>query len=417
MLPAPRQQQAGVLSFQQLLKQYQRQIAVALPKHMSADRMMRVALTAYNQTPDLQLCDPLTLIAAVIQASQLGLEPGIPILGHAYLIPFKNFRRKDTPYVQGRGEWAYTLEAQLLVGYKGYLELGRRSGRCKQFGANNVHAYDEFSLWYDPAPQMVHKPLFTKTANGVLVPLPPDERGEIVGVYGYVQTLQGDANVEFLTIHEVLDARDRFSKSGAADDKHPDGKGVWLEHFPTMVRKTGVRRVAKWAPLSPELHLATGLDDAHDAGISQQLVAALDLEGGSTERGSVITAVQTTQPGGPGDDVDDSAGGGNGADSGPADPPEPTGTRTAAGTPTSAQQPQQQPQQQQQQPQQPQQPRGLTIDDFDPQDFQVVQANLKAAGMNRAAMLSWLGQFNGGPAAAVEQSEVVREKYENGGRR
>ena len=62
-----------------LLQKSKNQIAMALPKHLNADRIIRVAMTSIQRTPQLLECDPISLVAAVIQSSQLGLEPdGIP---------------------------------------------------------------------------------------------------------------------------------------------------------------------------------------------------------------------------------------------------------------------------------------------------------------------------------------------------
>ena len=63
------------------------QLAKALPRHMNADRMARIALTEFRKNPELGKCTPHSLFGSLLTASQLGLEPGP--LGHAYLIPYK----------------------------------------------------------------------------------------------------------------------------------------------------------------------------------------------------------------------------------------------------------------------------------------------------------------------------------------
>ena len=69
--------------FPAMLKAFLPEIQRALPKHLDGDRMSRIALTAFRRTPKLADCDPRSVFAAVIQASQLGLEPDT--LGRAYL--------------------------------------------------------------------------------------------------------------------------------------------------------------------------------------------------------------------------------------------------------------------------------------------------------------------------------------------
>ena len=51
------------------------QFAMVLPRHITPDRMVRVALTAIQNTPKLLDCDKTSLYSAVMRAAQLGLEP------------------------------------------------------------------------------------------------------------------------------------------------------------------------------------------------------------------------------------------------------------------------------------------------------------------------------------------------------
>src|SRR5689334_6268402 len=94
--------------FPAMLEQWKPEIARALPKHLNADRMTRIALTSFRRTPKLGECNPLSVFAAVIQAAQLGLEPDT--LGRSYLIP-------------------YGKECQFVPGWKGLVDLMNRSGQ------------------------------------------------------------------------------------------------------------------------------------------------------------------------------------------------------------------------------------------------------------------------------------------------
>jgi recombination protein RecT len=65
-------------------------MAMALPKGgLTADRLLKITLSAFRQTPELMQCTQESLINAVMVCGQLGLEPNTP-LGHAYLIPYFN---------------------------------------------------------------------------------------------------------------------------------------------------------------------------------------------------------------------------------------------------------------------------------------------------------------------------------------
>ena len=147
-----------------LIERCRGQIAMALPKHMTPERMMRVCNTAIQKTPALLDCEPRSLMGAIIQSSQLGLEPD-GVLGHAYLIPFNN--RKT-----GR------IECQFIAGYKGLIELSRRSGQISTVYAHAVHANDEFRYTLGLDPTLIHKP-----TSG--------EPGDLIAVYAVCHLRDG----------------------------------------------------------------------------------------------------------------------------------------------------------------------------------------------------------------------------------
>ena len=105
-------------SFPSMLEAYRGEIARALPKHLNADTMTRIALTCFRMNPRLGECQPASVFASVIQASQLGLRPGL--MGECYLIPYKT--REG-------------MQCQLQIGYQGLLELVRRSGLVESVGS------------------------------------------------------------------------------------------------------------------------------------------------------------------------------------------------------------------------------------------------------------------------------------------
>src|SRR3972149_1988155 len=80
--------QQNVNTFAQLLERSKGELARAVPKHVDADRLARVALTLVRTTPGLLECTPNSILAGVMMSAQLGLELGL--IGHAYLVPFNN---------------------------------------------------------------------------------------------------------------------------------------------------------------------------------------------------------------------------------------------------------------------------------------------------------------------------------------
>ena len=95
------------------------QIAAALPKHCTPERMIRAGLTAITKTPELANCTQESFFAAMLSLSQWGLEPDGR---HAHLIPYKR-------------------TCQLIIDYKGYVQLCYRSGMVKSIIALSMVSY------------------------------------------------------------------------------------------------------------------------------------------------------------------------------------------------------------------------------------------------------------------------------------
>ena len=115
-----------------MVKALEPEIRRALPAVITPERFTRMALSAINNTPELADCTPMSFIAALMNAAQLGMEPNTP-LGQAYLIPYRN-----------KG----TLECQFQLGYKGLIDLAYRTGQIQIIQAQAVREYDYFEYQY-----------------------------------------------------------------------------------------------------------------------------------------------------------------------------------------------------------------------------------------------------------------------------
>src|SRR5690625_5711770 len=96
---------------------------------MDVDRLMRLTMTTIRTTPELRQADVGSLLGGVMQAAQLGLEPGL--LGQCYLLPFKNNRKGIT-------------EVQFIIGYKGMIDLAKRSGHTQSIYSHSFYEKYEF---------------------------------------------------------------------------------------------------------------------------------------------------------------------------------------------------------------------------------------------------------------------------------
>lgn len=216
-------------------------IAAVLPKHITPERLMKIAMHAIRTTPTLQECSVKSLLGSVVTSSTLGLEPNTP-LGLAYLVPYKN--RKTG-----------TTEAQFQIGYKGLIDLARRSGQIESIAAHAVHAADDFDFAYGLEEKLTHRPAML------------GDRGEIIAFYAIAKLKGGGHAFEVMSKAEV----DAVMKSTQSKGQW----GPWKDHYPEMGRKTVIRRLAKYLPLSIEFATAAALDGQAEAG-EQNMAGVLD---------------------------------------------------------------------------------------------------------------------------------------------
>lgn len=194
-----------------------KQFATALPKHINSDRFVRIAITTIRQNPKLAKCSQESLLGALMVSAQLGLEPGT--LGQCYLIPFENKK-------------AGTVECQFQIGYKGLIELLRRSGQLSDIYSYTVYENDEFYIEYGLSRTLVHKPNFT-------------DRGEIKGFYAVAILKDGAKAFEYMTKDEITKHEEKYRKGSYKND-------VWNKNFEEMAQKTVVKKLLKWLPVSVE---------------------------------------------------------------------------------------------------------------------------------------------------------------------
>jgi recombination protein RecT len=236
-----------------LLKKMAPAMASALPRHMNADRMSRVALTALRTTPELALCTPASFLGSILQASQLGLEVNTP-LGQAYLIPYKT-------------------TCQLIIGYQGMLDLARRSGLVSAIYAFAVYDGDEFRYELGLTPTVRHVPADVS-----------HDAKALTHVYAVAKLKDGEPIFTVLTRAEV----ERFRSRSMAKNSGP-----WVTDYEAMALKTSVRRLFRWLPKSAEMAMSVALDESPEHGqsqlaIDQEVVALLQEHGVDTSESTVV---------------------------------------------------------------------------------------------------------------------------------
>lgn len=234
---------------------FQKQMALAMPKSMTPDRLTRIVMAECRKTPALLKCAPESFYGAVLQCAALGLEPG-SALGHCYLLPFGNGKDK-----QGRPN------AQLIIGYRGMIDLARRSGQIVSLQAYCVHEQDTFNYKLGLDPDIEH------------IPASVADRGKVTHVYAVAKLKGGGVQFEVMSRAEIEKVR-TSSKAG--------NSGPWSSHWEEMAKKTVIRRLFKYLPVSIEAVRAVEIDEKTDRGEATTDQDFLDAE--FIEKGDVNDA-------------------------------------------------------------------------------------------------------------------------------
>jgi recombination protein RecT len=221
----PQQQVGRVSTLKGLFEQQKDSLAQVLPKHLTAERLLKTLMTAVNRQPELLKCTQSSILESVSRAAELGLEVS-GTMGEAYLVPFNN---------RVGNEWY--MQATLIPGWRGLAKLARQSGEIRRIEAEVVFENDLFR--------------YRKGSEFTLV-FEPDlagDRGDPIGAYALVEFKDGGVQAEFMPVRDIESIRKR-SKSGS--DENGNAIGAWKSDWGEMSRKTVFRRLAKWLPMSNE---------------------------------------------------------------------------------------------------------------------------------------------------------------------
>lgn len=246
-------------------------IAQVAPKHLTADRMIRIAMMAVSRQPKLLECSQVSILRSVMHASELGLEPG-GALGHGYLTPYKVNQAK-------RGERpVYVMECQFIAGYRGLAKLARNSGEIEIVEAHPVYPGDKFVVRRGTVSELVHEPDY----------LSGEDRGDkAVCYYALARYKSGAVQFEVMTRSQI----ERIMHATQSKGEY----GPWVDHFDEMARKTCIRRLAKSLPLESEKFArALEMSDARDEG-DAAIDMPIDVSAVVAEEDEVTSAVESAK--------------------------------------------------------------------------------------------------------------------------
>lgn len=212
------------------MSKHKSQIALALPAHISADRMVRLAMTSFSQNSALQKCDMHSIFSSVVIAAQLGLEIGVG--GQGYLVPYKG-------------------KATFVPGWQGLVDLVSRAGRATVW-TGAVYRSDTFDWALGDNPFVKHQP----EGDG-------DSWKDITHVYaiGRVNGSQYPV-IEVWTMDRIVRHLNKYNKVGASHYALKDN-GSNMEMY---ARKVALLQVLKYMPKSIEVQRAMDVAVAVDSG-------------------------------------------------------------------------------------------------------------------------------------------------------
>jgi recombination protein RecT len=198
---------------------FKQKLSRAIPETLKVDRVVQLAYTMLRNDKALASCTPLSILASVASASQLGLELD-RTLGHAYLVKFGD-------------------ECSLIVGYRGFMHLMYQSGAITEVSSEVVRPGDKFRRTLGTDRGLYHEPGPTPKK---------DDPDKWLGAYAVAKLITGNVAFEYMDREHVEFCRNR-SKSWRAYVKEQK-QTIWMTDTEEMWRKTPIRKLAKRMPVS-----------------------------------------------------------------------------------------------------------------------------------------------------------------------
>lgn len=184
-------------------------------------------------TSVMQVLESNTMLASVNADSITGAvftacAMNLPLnnnLGLAYIVPFKG-------------------SAQLQVGYKGFIQLAQRTGQIKSINAIAVYDTDN--------DETVLKRLTSL--------IPQKVNGNVIGYTARLETITGFVAHVTMTNDELWEHAYKYSQTYKSAQNKGQTYSVWHQNFDAMAKKTVIKALMKYCPLSVELQTAIESD-------------------------------------------------------------------------------------------------------------------------------------------------------------
>lgn len=206
----------------QVIKSMELQISQAVPKGIEPQRVIQMAAHLVSKSPAIADCTAQSIVSAVMEAAVLGLRIS-SALGQCYFVP-------------------YAGKVQFQIGYRGWIELARRSGKIRDLYAHCVYEGDDFEYELGLEPKLKHKPA--------------QMAGKMTHVYAVAHYIDGGYSFMVMAKDEIEKLRLR----NPAQREAPSG--AWKTDYEEMAKAKVIKRLSKYMPLSDEMATASAADDA-----------------------------------------------------------------------------------------------------------------------------------------------------------
>jgi recombination protein RecT len=221
------------------------------------DRAKQQLVIAMGENDKLAGCTPFSLVMSVRDSLELGMDLSKK-LGQAYLVPYKD---------NAKGVWI----AQLILGYRGMIELAGRAGIT--IAAGIVRERDEFVWEMGTNPRCIHSPAW-------------GDRGNPLGAYA-IATLPDRRTLQERMDAGEIEAIRRSSKMGNA--------GPWMDFPDEMAKKTVIRRLFKTIPTTTPL-LARAMELESDDIIDTTASEVQRPQGSRTDQAKARLGMKVEEP-------------------------------------------------------------------------------------------------------------------------
>lgn len=251
------------------------ELGKALPSHMNAERLGRIALTTVRKNPEIAECTSESFLGALFQCAQLGLEPDID--GQAYFLVFNNSRKI-------KGKWTKLKEVQFVIGYKGYVDLFYRHELGVKISMHTVYSKDTFNYEYGTNETIRHIPYDEPDENGDI------DRGIPLKYYAIAHLANGESAFKVMNKTECINHAIKYSKAYIdmefsetekkyipIKEPHFNPNSAWVTDRDAMCKKTVLVQLMKTLPKSIEIRKAFDMDNTTKIKIQTDMSESNDV--------------------------------------------------------------------------------------------------------------------------------------------